>query len=363
MKRLDQLNFLRFLTALVIVLFHYGKSAPPFTTDPWKRIPPIGPDVVAFFFVLSGFILAYVYKPNREGKIPWKSFILKRLTRIYPLYLVAILAMIPFRWGDTPHTLTGLVLDLTLLQAWVPPYPLAFNGPAWAMSIIFVFYVLFPVLYPWMLKKGIRFSIWFAGIFWLVSQIASIWLFNSWYAGAKTFSHDFLSYNPIFHLNAFLVGMAGSMLFKARQPNVREDKDHSSDLLLAPLLLFLGFVFFRGNLQEVIPFKLLYSNGLLAPLFLWIIYLIAQDTSWMSKFLSSKWLLLFGEISFTVYLLQSPMVQIYQTYLLDRIEHRFPWMQDYHFYLYLLMLIAAAFLVQRLYELPMQKYLRRKLVK
>ncbi len=362
MKRLDQLNFLRFLAALAIVLFHYGRGAPPFNTPPWNRISQMGPNTVSFFFVLSGFILAYVYLPNDEGKIPWKTFILKRLARIYPLYVIAIVAVIPFRWGDTPHTLIGLLLDLTFLQAWIPPYPLALNGPAWAMSIIFVFYVVFPLLYPWVWKKGTRFSLWFAGGFWLVSQIATLWLYNTWYAGPNTFSHDFLNYNPIFHFNAFLVGVAGSMLFQERQKASGGGKSRFPTLLV-PLLLFIGVIFFRGQLASLAPFKLLYANGLLAPLYLWIIYLVARDTSWLSKLLSSKWLLPFGEISFTVYLLQSPMSQIYGRLLQARVENIFPWMAEYHFYLFLLILIATAFLVQRLYELPMQKFLRRKLVR
>lgn len=363
MKRLDQLNFLRFVAALFIVLFHYGRGAPPFSLPRVKQIALMGPAVVSFFFVLSGFILAYVYAPNKEGKIPWLNFMLKRLTRIYPLYVVAILAIIPFRWGDTPHTMTGLLLDLTFLQTWVPPYPLALNGPAWAMSVIFAFYVCFPLLYPWMLKRGTRFSVWFAGGFWLLSQIVSLVLYNFWYEGPNTFSHDFLNYNPLFHLNAFLIGMAASMVFKERQNTDSGGKKYRTSQLVIPVLLFLGAALYRNELQKLVPFNILYSNGLLAPIYLWIIYGVARDSGRLSDLLSRKVLLQLGAISFSVYLLQSPMVQVYGRAFQERVENIMPWMHEYHFYLYLLILIAAAFLVQRLYELPMQKFLRRMLVR
>jgi hypothetical protein len=36
---------------------------------------------------------------------------------LFPLYLMAVLAMFPFRAGDAAHTLRGLGLNLYLLQS------------------------------------------------------------------------------------------------------------------------------------------------------------------------------------------------------------------------------------------------------
>ena len=63
MKRLDQLNILRFIAAFLIVIYHYGKETFPFTVEPLIRIPTGGNHLVSLFFVLSGFVMVYVYYP------------------------------------------------------------------------------------------------------------------------------------------------------------------------------------------------------------------------------------------------------------------------------------------------------------
>ncbi|HVT36808.1 MAG TPA: acyltransferase, partial [Nevskiaceae bacterium] len=46
---------------------------------------------VDFFFVLSGFVLAYAYSARLAAGMPAREFIIARLVRIYPLYLIATL--------------------------------------------------------------------------------------------------------------------------------------------------------------------------------------------------------------------------------------------------------------------------------
>lgn len=149
---------------------------------------------------------------KKKTSLNWSKFIFRRLSRVYPLYLVTVLVIVPFRWGESPHTLIGLALEILLLQAWIPQYPLAFNSPAWAMSVIFSFYLIFPVLYSWMFKKGIRFSIFFTFGVWIITQLSLHILINYWYADHLPLSHDFIYYNPIIHLNTFLFGITGSMV-------------------------------------------------------------------------------------------------------------------------------------------------------
>lgn len=362
MKRLDQLNILRFLIAMLIVFFHYGKETFPFTVDPWRRIFHDGNYELSFFFVLSGFILTYVYGPQIGGNFNWKNFILKRLTRFYPLYLVAVLIPVPFRFGESPHTLLGLILDIFMLQSWVPPYPLAFNGPAWAMSALVFYYLLFPPVVTWFYKKGLKFAISFVTCFWLASQVAIHLLMTYWYPGHLPFSHDFLNYNPLFHLNAFLVGILGGMLFRRFWMRKEIDQQRNLFWLTASLVVMILFVFFRGALQQNTPFRLIYNNGLIAPLYLLIIILLARDDTRVTKFLTRPFILMLGNISFSIYLMQSPMVRIYQRFLLARLEYHFPWTEDVHFYIYLALLLPASFLTYYLFEIPVQRYIRGKLL-
>ena len=63
MQRLDALTSMRFVAALMVVIFHTSSKAPFFAAVPWPlhSIIDCGYVWVGFFFVLSGFILSYQY--------------------------------------------------------------------------------------------------------------------------------------------------------------------------------------------------------------------------------------------------------------------------------------------------------------
>jgi peptidoglycan/LPS O-acetylase OafA/YrhL len=105
-----------------------------------------GQQAVTFFFVLSGFILTYSYfqPENLLGlRTSRKDFWIARVARIYPVYALALLlAIVPIVHGTfVTHTIpmpqfVGAILCCPiLLQAWIPPIALGWNGPAWSLSV------------------------------------------------------------------------------------------------------------------------------------------------------------------------------------------------------------------------------------
>ncbi len=77
--KLDQLTSLRFFAAMVIVFHHATNSF---------GIRPIGVNLgqgVSFFFVLSGFILYYVY-PKLATWPNIRQFWRARIARLWPAY-------------------------------------------------------------------------------------------------------------------------------------------------------------------------------------------------------------------------------------------------------------------------------------
>ena len=52
--RIEELTFLRFVAAAIVVIFHYGQEATGFSGALTS-----GPEMVTFFFVLSGFFLIF----------------------------------------------------------------------------------------------------------------------------------------------------------------------------------------------------------------------------------------------------------------------------------------------------------------
>ncbi|MEZ5976013.1 MAG: acyltransferase [Planctomycetota bacterium] len=165
--RLESLTIARFVAAIVVVLFHFAREAMG-----WSGAIVAGPQMVTFFFVLSGFVMAVTYalRPAcSAGPYLWA-----RLARIGPLYFVSLALMLAsfLARGRQPAPV-DLALGAAFLQAWVPGHALAINPPAWSLSVEAFFYALFPLLWiGW--RRGQfgtpRRAIGLALLFWLATQ-------------------------------------------------------------------------------------------------------------------------------------------------------------------------------------------------
>jgi peptidoglycan/LPS O-acetylase OafA/YrhL len=150
--RLDALDTLRGLSALMVVLYHANFSSFLY------NLPVIRHSYlfVDFFFVLSGFIMFYNY-----GSLPdmaaFRRFIGMRFFRLYPLHFTllmiflasdAVYALVrPLRGAAAGTAATGdssfdLLLNLLLLNGLDIREP-SFNTPSWSISTEFWTYVIF----------------------------------------------------------------------------------------------------------------------------------------------------------------------------------------------------------------------------
>ncbi len=172
--QLHALTGLRFIAALLVVLFHFEGTWrwDAFVLSPTPLIPITirqalhnfsfnGFVGVNIFFILSGFVLAYNYlTPTNTLNGTRKAFWVARVARIYPVYLLGILfGAMPYAWNhaaSAPPIVTG-VSALTLVQAWQPYVGTAWNPPGWSLSAEIFFYMLFPFVAPWIA----RFREWF----------------------------------------------------------------------------------------------------------------------------------------------------------------------------------------------------------
>lgn len=145
-ERLDALTGLRFVAAAAVFVYHVPS---------WLQVPafnpgPLGQVAVGYFFVLSGFILAHVYRRD-DAPLSTGRFYLARFARVWPLHAVCLLAMLVIRPASLPHTTEQglhLLAHVALLQGWTwdSDFALAWNGPAWSLSVEALFYAVFPLL-------------------------------------------------------------------------------------------------------------------------------------------------------------------------------------------------------------------------
>ncbi len=156
-SRLPSLTGLRFLAALLVFGLHMSLSSSP--NPPYAAINPFADKDVAdgyewlfskagnlgvsFFFVLSGFVLTWSYKPNEPRTAFWR----RRLIKIFPNHLVMwAVAMVAFAAPITRPL--GWASNLFLVHSWFPQGDVfaSVNSPSWTLCSELLFYLLFPAI-------------------------------------------------------------------------------------------------------------------------------------------------------------------------------------------------------------------------
>ena len=157
------LTGVRGVAAVIIVVYHFGK----FRLDPASPVTvwaiPHGYLPVDMFFMLSGFVIGYVYADTFSSAVPenYKTFLIKRFARLYPAYIVisafyALKIALGLTGEETFARFNGFdaVSNLLMLVGWgLNIYPLI--GVSWASSAELGSYFVAPVLMKYTLQKSV----------------------------------------------------------------------------------------------------------------------------------------------------------------------------------------------------------------
>ncbi|MEZ5447979.1 MAG: acyltransferase [Thiolinea sp.] len=352
--KIEQLTFTRYLAAMTVVFFHFGMEAFPATIAWIKPVITAGPIAVSYFFVLSGFIMAVAYYApllNKPGaRFNPRKYWLARFARIYPVYLLALLLMIAANLrGDGSEPFTVL-LSLTALQAWIPGYAMTLNSPGWSISVEWFFYLSFPLLLLWVRKRQLTGLLIISLIVWLVTQIVQIVLHNSAAYAPATPLHEFIYYHPLMHINTFVMGFVVGVYFCDGRLDKLRQGWNGPLLALLSLLMILALIY-ESRIEAALGILIDYNNGLIAPLFLSIIVLLALNRGRVNKLFSLPLLVLLGEASYSLYILQRPVYGIY-----DRTFGQWLGLDNHmHFYLFALLLTLLSVASFRYLETPLRR--------
>jgi len=141
-SRLDSLTGIRALAAFA-VFAHHAHSA-LITSPGLGHLTRQGSSGVAFFFVLSGFVLTWSSRPDDTAR----SFYRRRVARILPLYLLAWWGGVALNLVTGESPLANQLPALFGLQAWAPSDRVHFAGNAvlWSLSCEAFFYLCFPLV-------------------------------------------------------------------------------------------------------------------------------------------------------------------------------------------------------------------------
>ena len=300
-QELQSLTPLRGIAAIWVICFHYGVVYFAFHPEHVSWVLNKGYLAVDVFFMLSGFILSHVYwEVFASAKVPhareYWSFIGARIARLYPLhlfnlglFLVATLSFSLYEYVSGgkfdviplqgARSLTALLANIFMLQG-LKESELAWNYPAWSISIEFMAYFLFPLALPWIAAISTPKR-------WLLGGLA--------YLSLCLFAHlgrgDFNQWNgPITLLRCLPEFTVGALIYagfrEASWSNwLKQDYAVAVILCVVLVLLHIGM-----------------PDLIIVSVFPLMILSIVMNTGRIARILNSAPLVWLGEISYSLYL-------------------------------------------------------------
>ena len=302
---LAPLTSVRFLAALRVALYHFVSWA---DKGFWWRGLLGTPISVTYFFVSSGFLLAYNYaERSDQGQMDSTRFLLGRLVRLLPVYFLGLLVAVPLLFQRPSEFSFGkATLTVLLVQSWFPSSALYWNSPAWALSDLAFFYLSLPVVLKLTRTASRSACLLVAGSAWAVSiGLALVYMYANPDGLAQInpprspgFWLYLLKYNPLARLPEFIIGVMAGRLFLLTGGFRRHT---STAVFLVSTLVLLGFLLFGHH----VPY-LVINSGLLAPVLTVVISSLASG-GLAADFFKQRWFVVLGQSSYCLYMLHLPL--------------------------------------------------------
>jgi peptidoglycan/LPS O-acetylase OafA/YrhL len=361
--KLDALTSWRFFAAALIVQLH---------ASAFFNLPKIYEHFqisqgVSFFFVLSGFILAYNYGEPRGRS--WRDFYVARFARIWPAHIAAlalflVLAAQPLAGltGDGKHRVGLFFANALMLHSWIPTQEAAFsfNAASWSISTEFTFYLLFPLIIlskrgrlPWLsLLMSLALTLGFIGLsahrnLPLALPVNRISLIGT------------LLVNPLARLWEFVLGAFAYFAFKAykdrRQPanSVALWSGLEACAVGCAVLAMWASIYgrFANAAPDAVRYYIVWAGS--APAFCAVILVFAFGRGYLSRVFSTRPLIFLGEISYSLYLVHIPVL-VYFTRFPERFSGK-----TWAYLVYLGATAAVSCALHFIVESPMRSIIRR----
>jgi peptidoglycan/LPS O-acetylase OafA/YrhL len=212
--RLPSLTGLRWLAAFMVWGFHLSVVSPTSNEAlSWLfRAVKMGGIGVSFFFVLSGFVLVWSYRPNDTTR----AFLRRRFAKIYPNYAFALIcALIVLAVTGEVIDKWSVLTNVLLINSWIlhDGYPNAINPVAWTLCCEAFFYLSLPFVLPRLQRLSTeRLYVWLA-----VLPLAALLVNNAAREGLPSQAAPYFGFFPPTRYQEFLVGViVGVLVIRGR---------------------------------------------------------------------------------------------------------------------------------------------------
>jgi peptidoglycan/LPS O-acetylase OafA/YrhL len=301
MRRFIGPDALRGMACTGVVLHHMAYFTPDAMGIPYSIARMLLGLGVPLFFMISAFAMSAAYENQISTAKQIKVYFVRRLMRIFPLYLfMLVIFMLTYStfqhdWS-TSKTIGVALLYFTLTFAVVPSLAHGIVWASWSISVELLFYLIFPIIAKRPFKLAIAICIVLLGhvISYILAKritptaIGAPWFWAvAWYQYIPFFALGVAAYHiqkryALTWIRS-LPGMLGILL--------------TSAALTILILLLLGWPFDASN--KIIISK--YVNFLIASTpFLFAVFLVATIS--LPRLIVNKFTTFFGKLSYSIYL-------------------------------------------------------------
>ena len=321
-KYLNNLTPMRGIAALLTVIYHVdlmiGNGGDMLVKKSHTMLLSRMYLMVDFFFILSGFIMFYVYGKmfsSNVNKKSFKKFTIARFARVYPLHLFTlgyciVLFFISERMGipknpvlQTENNFFSIFTNTLLLHSMNFHNWFNWNHASWSISVEWWAYMLFPFLVAPISKmnsgkKAIIAIMCFMGYLAIAFFIIPIVTIPKEIPFVKIDPSQ-LSINVAFQygyircLCGFILGMIVYQAYNAKWLS-----NFIANGYILIVLTFIAFISMHFNLPDfvtIIPFPFILLCG-------------AYGSNGIDNFFANKFLQRLGDWSFSIYLVHQPLL-------------------------------------------------------
>lgn len=289
-RRLEYVDALRGIAALAVLAQHLLEYIDEDRFRGWLDLAPGVFGVVTFFYI-SGLVIAL----SVRSRPPLRSFLARRVFRIYPAYLFALLLMAGLAvTGEAALAARfsalgadGLLLNILLIQeyAQVP----ALLGVSWTLSLEFVWYAIF------------------AFLFYVMHQQRLAWFLNALSLALIVVSLASMAFD--FRFPAGRLGMLGAALLGYLTARWQDQAVVAVDYVRSVALFVIAVVFSQWVAFAYFTHpKITISHTLTAWLSATALFLVLTSTRTAPELLRRTGLQFIGKVSYSLYLLHMPIM-------------------------------------------------------
>ncbi len=266
---------------------------------------------VAFFFILSGFVLSLGYGEKADnGSFSIRSFMVKRLAKFYPLHILLLVVAVVFdaRLGMT-YSIWQILSSILLVQTWTMSenYIYVANGVAWFLSDMMFLYFIFRPLYRFVTHARVR-TLCAVG----VAVMAGYVLFALQVPDCELNSK--LYTNPLLRIIDFALGIALFRFYGSRRSNAIRNRIAQSGACratvveLATILLLAASCLAYYSMNKT--FRLAMLFWVVMPVVVYVLAATDNTHALVARLLHTRPMLWLGGISFEIFLIHRIVMRV-----------------------------------------------------